>query len=71
MTEKEIKETVDPIARAIREAGLDPYDQLYGYLETGNLIYITRRNNAREQIAKLDKQVIRQYLNCLSRETGN
>ena len=47
---------------AIREAGFVPYDQLYGYVQTGNSLYITRRNNAREIVMKMDREKIRRYL---------
>lgn len=52
MSEKEIREVFDPIANAICEAGLVPYDQLYGYVVTGNIMYITRRDNTRERISR-------------------
>lgn len=50
------------VERAIREAGLVPYDQLYGYVQTGNSLYITRRNNAREIVMKMDREKIRRCL---------
>ena len=50
------------VERAIREAGFVPYDQLYGYVQTGNSLYITRRNNAREIVMKMDREMIRRYL---------
>lgn len=67
MTQKEIREVLDPIAEAIREAGLVPYDQIYGYFQTGNPMYITRRNDAREKILKIDKRVIQEYLKLIDR----
>lgn len=50
------------VERAIRDAGFVPYDQLYGYVQTGNSLYITRRNNAREIVMKMDREKIRRYL---------
>ena len=50
------------VERAIREAGFVPYDQLYGYVQTGNSLYITRRNNAREIVMKMDREKIRRCL---------
>lgn len=50
------------VERAIREAGFVPCDQLYGYVQTGNSLYITRRNNAREIVMKMDREMIRRYL---------
>lgn len=67
MTQKEIREVLDPIAEAICEAGLVPYDQIYGYVQTGNPMYITRRNDAREKILKIDKGVIQEYLKLIDR----
>ena len=53
---------IEDIAAAIREAGMDPYAQLSGYLRTGNDAYITCRNNARMKIRGLDTGKIRKYL---------
>lgn len=50
------------VERAIRDAGFVPYDQLYGYVQTGNSLYITRRNNAREIVMKMDREKIRRCL---------
>ena len=50
------------VERAVREAGFVPYDQLYGYVQTGNSLYITRRNNAREIVMKMDREKIRRCL---------
>lgn len=55
---KDMKIVVD----TIRDAGFVPYDQLYGYVQTGNSLYITRRNNAREIVMKMDREMIRRYL---------
>ena len=55
---KDMKIVVD----AIRDAGFVPYDQLYGYVQTGNSLYITRRNNAREIVMKMDREKIRRCL---------
>lgn len=67
MTEKEISNAMEPIAKAIREAGFDPYAQLYGYVETGNIMYITRRDNARERITELSIEEIKRYLKLIRR----
>ena len=55
---KDMKIVVD----AIRDAGFVPHDQLYGYVQTGNSLYITRRNTAREIVMKMDREMIRRYL---------
>jgi uncharacterized protein (UPF0297 family) len=51
------------VERAIREAGFIPYDQLYGYVQTGNSLYITRKHNARQIVEQMDSGMIRRYLN--------
>ena len=56
------------VERAIREAGFIPYDQLYGYVQTGNSLYITRKYNARKIVEQMDSAMIRRYLNL--RKTG-
>ena len=50
------------VERAIREAGFVPYDQLYGYVQTGNSLYITRKHNARHLVEHMDTDMIRRYL---------
>ena len=51
------------VERAIREAGFIPYDQLYGYVQTGNSLYITRKHNARQIVEQMGSGMIRRYLN--------
>ena len=51
------------VERAIREAGFVPYDQLYGYVQTGNRLYITRKHNARQIVVQMDSDMIRRYVN--------
>ena len=53
---------MEDIVAAIREAGLDPYAQLSGYLRTGNDAYITQRHDAWAKITGMDTARIRQYL---------
>lgn len=53
---------ISEIYLALKEAGFDPYDQLTGYVRTGNDLYITRNRNARELISGLDPDMIKQYL---------
>lgn len=56
------RELLQTIIASMKEAGYDPYDQLYGYYTTGENSYITRRNNAREMISKVSKENIKEYL---------
>lgn len=61
------KEILSHIADSIRETGNDPHDQLLGYLTSGDVAYITRRNNARELIRTVDMVAISQYVKNLEK----
>lgn len=52
---------LDCIAGSIREAGFEPFDQITGYLRTGDDRYITRTGNAREQIKQFDRRILKEY----------
>lgn len=54
MLDENVLSILNDIAEAIKEAGLDPYEQLYGYATTGNELYITRHRRARERIRAVD-----------------
>lgn len=56
---------MESIVSSIEQAGMDPYEQLYGYLTTGKEIYITRNGNARELIRTLDKDDISRYIETM------
>ena len=60
-------ETLYHIADSIRETGNDPHDQLLGYITTGDVTYITRRNNARALIQTIDKKDVKQYVQELKK----
>lgn len=47
---------------AMKTAGYEPYDQLYGYVLHGNDQYITRFGGAREIVTKMDDSDIRTFL---------
>ena len=53
---------ISEVYLAIKEAGYEPYDQLTGYVRTGNDQYITRRRNARKIVTDMDPEMIKQYL---------
>lgn len=55
-------EILSHIADSIRETGNDPHDQLLGYISTGDVTYITRRNNARTLIQAVDKRDVKQFV---------
>ncbi len=56
------EETIDYVVTVLKEAGYNPYEQLYGYLNTGNELYITRKGNARTLVAALDREQIWNYI---------
>ena len=51
------------VESAILDAGYIPYDQLCGFVLTGNSAYITRKYDARSIAEKLDMELLRRYLN--------
>ena len=64
---KDTKEILYEIAESIRQTGNDPYAQLYGYITTGDVTYITRRNNARARIQTVDKKDVKQFVRELKK----
>lgn len=56
------KELLQTIIASMKEAGYDPYDQLYGYFTSGDESYITRRGDARELIKSVSREVISEYI---------
>lgn len=50
------------IEEALRKAGYDPVSQLVGYYQTGDVTYITRKDNARALIQAVDKEWLGQYI---------
>lgn len=61
MSESEEKQLIS-VSALIRDAGYDPYAQLYGYVQTGDSIYITRKGNARNIIKTIPKKSIEEYI---------
>ena len=60
-------EVLHHIADTIRQTGNDPHDQLLGYITTGDVTYITRRNNARELIQSVDVVAVSQFIKELEK----
>lgn len=50
------------IETALEQAGYDPHEQLFGYLKTGDVCYITRRDDARSKVLMLDQDMLRSYV---------
>ena len=60
--DNEFVAAMSEVYMALQEAGYEPFDQLTGYVRTGNDQYITRRHNARKIVTEMDPEMIRQYL---------
>lgn len=67
MEDKKFIATMESIVSSIEEKGMDPYEQLYGYLTTGKEEYITRTGNARELIKTLDWSQVYGYVKKMKR----
>ena len=57
-----IQKDMEHIVAVLREAGYDPYEQLYAYIQTGNETYITRKGDARDIVLRLDKEQMWNYI---------
>ena len=60
--DNEFMAAMSEVYMALQEAGFEPFDQLTGYIRTGNDQYITRRHNARKIVTEMDTEMIKQYL---------
>ena len=68
--EIEFENIMEHIVASIRSAGYEPYDQLYGYLKTGDETYITRTGDARNLIKTIDQERVRGYIDALMNTKG-
>lgn len=66
----EFEKNMEHIMASIRSAGYEPYDQLYGYLKTGDETYITRTGDARNLIKTLDRGKLQVYVDSFSLTRG-
>lgn len=62
MDTQSFEEQMETVVSALIGAGYDPYQQITGYLQTGEAYYITRQNGARKIIESLDKGKVLAYL---------
>ena len=58
------------VVSVLKDAGYEPYDQLYAYASTGNESYITRKGDARKLIAQLDREQIWNYIEPHVKQKG-
>ena len=68
--ENDFSQKIEYIISVIRNAGYEPYDQLYAYLHTGSDTYITRKGNARSLVAELDREQIWKYIEPHIKQKG-
>jgi len=53
---------MEHIIAALKEKGYDPYAQLTGYITEHNITYITSHKGARQLIATLDIECVKNYV---------
>ena len=53
-----IKQTLSDVCEALKERGYDPFNQISGYLISGDPGYISSYKNARDKITDLDRSEI-------------
>ena len=53
---------MDIVMKSIQRAGYDPVAQIQGYLQTGNVQYVTRVGSARELIQSLEISEVAEYV---------
>ena len=59
MTDAEFNTILGDVISSLEEKGYEPYEQIYGYVQTDNETYITRHGNAREKIKLLDNSKLK------------
>lgn len=64
--QNEIKQLYD-IANAIKKAGYDSYEQLYGDWKTGQILYVTRTDDARNKIRSISMDLVREFLDLIKK----
>jgi len=56
------RDTMEYIVSVLRDAGYEPYEQLYAYASTGNDAFITRKGDARTLISTVDRLQLMKYI---------
>lgn len=62
MDDKEFNAAMEHIIAALKEKGYNPFSQLTGYVTEDNITYITSHKGARQLIATLDKERVKNYV---------
>ena len=65
------EETIGYVVSVLKEAGYEPYEQLYAYASTGNEAYITRRGDARTIVTTLARDQITNFLQSIRFPNSN
>lgn len=60
--EREIREIMLQVYKALKEKGYNPINQIVGYILSEDPTYITTHNNARNLIRKIDRDMLLQSL---------
>lgn len=66
-SEKDVKETLSIVYKALKDKGYSPINQIVGYLLSGDPAYIPRHNDARNLIKRHERdeiveELVRHYL---------
>ena len=68
---KKISETLISVYRSLDEKGYNPINQIIGYVLSGDLAYIPRYNDARNQIRKYERdEIIEELVRFYLKENG-
>ncbi len=59
---RENNQILDYIEKCIRATGNDPRTQIYGYIHSGNVCFITREGNARALIKLVEPSQLERYV---------
>lgn len=57
-----IKEILESVCKSLIERGYDPYNQIAGYIISGDPGYISSYQNARRKILELDRSEVVKYI---------
>ena len=60
--DKEIREVLTSVYRALKEKGYNPINQLVGYILSEDPTYITTHHNARSLIRRIDRDELLQAM---------
>ena len=65
--ELQVSDVLEIVYKALKEKGYNPVNQIVGYIMSGDPTYITRHNNARSLIMKVERdelveEVLKTYI---------